>query len=238
MSRRFFASFSAADKQLQLEGPEARHMTRVLRYAVGDVVELFNGQGLLAQAEITRLHRETVDLRIVHVEQISAGNSQAGLRIACPLPKGDRAKWMIEKLTELGVAEYQPLMTIHSVVEPGESKLDRLRQTVIEASKQCERLDLMRIAEVAPWKTFLEKIPTESRWGIAHPGGTRLASLFKPPMTVPLVAIGPEGGFTDEEVELATHRGAVPISLGSNLLRMETAALAVAASWCVNLFEG
>ncbi|MCA9093105.1 MAG: 16S rRNA (uracil(1498)-N(3))-methyltransferase [Planctomycetaceae bacterium] len=233
MSRRFFVtSISAAELQI-LSGPEARHVQQVLRMQPGDRLAIFDGTGTEADAEILRFQESDtgtsdVVLRIVARRQ-ATNELPSPLTIATAVPKGDRLKWMIEKLTELGVTRYIPLLTERSVVDPREGKLERLKQTVIEASKQCGRSSLMEIGPVTPWKSFLE---TEIRRGplwIAHPyGNTAGAASIADDPQPHIIAIGPEGGLTDLELQSATEAGAKLLSLGRRILRIETAALAAA----------
>jgi 16S rRNA (uracil1498-N3)-methyltransferase len=136
---------------------------------------------------------------------------------------------MIEKLTELGVTRYIPLLTERSVVDPREGKLERLKQTVIEAGKQCGRSSLMEIGPVTPWASFLDsEIRRGSLW-IAHPYGSTAGAASIPDNPQPhIIAVGPEGGLTDSELQSAADAGAKLISLGHRILRIETAALAAA----------
>src|SRR5262249_55281299 len=148
-------------------------------------------------------------------------------------PRGDRFDWLVEKATELGVSQLIPLTTSRSVVDPRNTKLDKLRQTVIAACKQSGRNHLMKISAVSSWSEFLKQILPGHRALVAHPSGQRFDSIqqcepaggHRPQA----IAIGPEGGFSDEEVESATALGAQVIQLGSSILRIETAAIALAA---------
>jgi 16S rRNA (uracil1498-N3)-methyltransferase len=151
------------------------------------------------------------------------------------LPKGDRAQFLVEKLTELGVARLVPLRTARSVVHPGESKQEKLRRWVIEASKQCGRNVLMEIGPLTEWKSYSTgaDLP-QNRW-LAHPGepaqtppqlAARLAATGLQRFAL---AVGPEGGFTEEEVQCAATAGWRLVNLGTRTLRVETAALALAA---------
>jgi 16S rRNA (uracil1498-N3)-methyltransferase len=148
------------------------------------------------------------------------------LRVAAPLPKGDRAHFLLEKLTELGVTSFIPLRTRRSVVHPGEGKRDKLERIVIEASKQCGRNRLLEIEPLVDWGIYCSQQDLPAvRW-LAHRGGTdRLEA--GPRDTV--LAVGPEGGFTDEEIEAARQNGWSLVDLGPTTLRVETAAMALVA---------
>ena len=140
------------------------------------------------------------------------------------------ARTIGEKSTELGVTRLIPLVTVRSVVDPRDSKLDKLRQTVIAACKQSRRNHLLELSPVMSWADFVkQEVPGRSSF-IAHPGtgAVPLPALTSESAAV-LFAIGPEGGFTDEEVALAVAAGATAVSLGPRVLRIETAVVAVAA---------
>jgi len=145
------------------------------------------------------------------------------------LPKGDRQKWLVEKTTELGVTRIIPLVTERGVAQPVEAALQRLRRGVIEASKQCGRNRLMEIGEPrSAAELFAENAVAETRL-IAHFGGRPMNATHFPFNIDLIAAIGPEGGFTEAEVAAATAAGWRSVSLGSRILRVETAAIAIAA---------
>jgi 16S rRNA (uracil1498-N3)-methyltransferase len=211
-----------------LTGPEAHHLAHVLRISAGAAVELFDGLGRSAAADVIRVNKRDVVLHIHESHFTHATIPELTLAVAPP--KGERFDWLIEKSVELGVRRLIPLITTRSVVDPREGKLDRLRQAVIAACKQCRRNHLMVIETPTRWDEFLEGLDSADPCWIAHPGGTPLAELVSHVETRPIVAaIGPEGGFTENEVAQALQRGVRPASLGDLILRVETAAVAVAA---------
>jgi 16S rRNA (uracil1498-N3)-methyltransferase len=146
------------------------------------------------------------------------------------LPKGDRQRWLIEKAVELGVTRLIPLQTARGVAQPTDQALKRCRRTVIEASKQCGRNRLMDIAAAQPVTAFLAHAPQGLLRLVAHPGpGARPLShvLAEVPLAPLVAAVGPEGGFTSAEI--AAARDWQLVSLGPRILRVETAAVALAA---------
>jgi 16S rRNA (uracil1498-N3)-methyltransferase len=147
------------------------------------------------------------------------------LEVAVPLPKGDRAQFLIEKLTELGVTSVVPLATARSVVRPRDAKLEKLRRYVIEASKQCGRNVLLEVKPLINWEAYCTGSDLPMVRCIAHPGGP---DRLPPPGIDVAVAVGPEGGFTDAEIDLAQKAGWVLVDLGPRILRMETAAIVTA----------
>lgn len=226
MFRRFYLPQPLDSASIRLTGPEAHHLARVLRFAAGDEVILFDGRGEEARARIERISAETVELTVVD-RMRSAEAAGAGLVVATAVPKGERFDWLVEKATELGVERLIPIITSRSVVEPGTGKLERLRRTIIEASKQCGRSRLMELAAPLDWPKLVETEFAEGGVWVADPTGEPLQAASGE-RTPRIVVVGPEGGFTDEELELARRRGGSIVSLGSRILRIETAAIFLA----------
>ena len=229
MSERFFLEPPPADGRATLTGDEARHLTRVMRAAVGDSLELFDGRGGAWQAEVMRLGRQEVELAILAEIPAAEPHTATTLTIAAALPKGDRQKWMVEKLTELGAARLVPLSTARSVAEATPSALNRLRRQVIEACKQCRRNTLLEIAEPQSLAEACDSRGAGTLGLLTDPAGPPAGRLLTPPPTSILALIGPEGGFTPEERQRALDSGFTAIRLGPHILRVETAAIAIAA---------
>jgi 16S rRNA (uracil1498-N3)-methyltransferase len=148
------------------------------------------------------------------------------LTLATAMPKGERVDWLVEKACELGVSRLQPILTSRSVVDPGSGKLDRLRRGVIEACKQCGRNRLMEIKSPIAWGDLLSE-GTEAIGLVAHPGGASFENWPENSEgTSVTLAIGPEGGFSEAEIDAAVVLGWTLVSLGATILRIETAGLA------------
>jgi 16S rRNA (uracil1498-N3)-methyltransferase len=228
MSRRFFINGPLQPGRLRLSGAEVHHLANVLRLDAGETVTLFDGSGIEAAAEVTGRGNDAVELM---VRDIRVSNTEAVVPVvlAAAVPKGDRFGWLIEKATELGVQRFVPLVTERSVVLPGEGKMVKLRRTIVEASKQCGRNRLMELDSPSPWREFVAREMTGRQCRVAHPSGQPF-EWHSADAAGPLVlAVGPEGGFTEAELELALAAGARLVSLGPRVLRIETAALALAA---------
>jgi 16S rRNA (uracil1498-N3)-methyltransferase len=230
MSDRFFSSRPIADECVTLDGQEAHHLLHVMRAKVGQGVTLFDGSGAEFDVEITKCGRSEVETRVVERREVDR-ELPFVLTVGVSLPKGDRQKWLVEKLTELGVTMLVPLEAERGVAQPTASALERLERAVIEAAKQCGRNRLMHIAEPQTWHDWVqaESQGADSRRLIAHRQGESSAALD---LAVPLptrIAIGPEGGFTDAEVAAAIAAGWQSVDLGERILRIETAAVALAA---------
>jgi 16S rRNA (uracil1498-N3)-methyltransferase len=225
VSARFYCPDPPIGGRVRLEGDEAQHLSRVCRLGVGDVVEIFDGRGAAFESQVIAVERDWVDLATTGTP-LSERRPPFPVVLATAVSKGDRFDWLIEKATELGVDRLIPLVTERSVVEPSESKLARLRRTIIEASKQCRRNRLMVLDSPMRWTELLENF-AESLKYIADPAGIpahRLAPI--PASQAVILAVGPEGGFTPAEQSLAALAGWRQINLSVNILRIETAALA------------
>jgi 16S rRNA (uracil1498-N3)-methyltransferase len=226
MAERFFTSDPLGPGEYVLTGAEAHHLTTVRRFAPGDCVTLFNGDGHEYAAEVVGVAKKQVTLNVLSAQPIDRELPHP-LVVASALPKGDRADFLVEKLTELGVTRFVPLVTSRSVVLPKESTLEKFRRAVIEASKQCGRNRLMAVDPAQKWGVFAVRSDLPQTRLVLHtaPG------LPEPPRRAgaSAIAVGPEGGFTEEEVALAVAAGWQPVSLGNRVLRVETAAVAAAA---------
>jgi 16S rRNA (uracil1498-N3)-methyltransferase len=215
---------------VELEGTEAHHLLNVLRMRPGQSVEIFDGKGRSAVAEITAAKKRTATLRVTSATAVDIP-TRPEIVLAVPNPKGDRLKWLLEKVTELGVDRFIPLKTTRSVVEPSDQKKVKLEQNVIAACKQCRRNTLLQIDDVCSLPELLAQVGvpgTVAYWGEA---GTNSSDGHRNLDNVQriLAIVGPEGGFTDSEKALIQDSGATPISLSPHILRIETAAISFAA---------
>jgi 16S rRNA (uracil1498-N3)-methyltransferase len=224
MADRFYVNCPLAVGPVTLAGPEAHHLATVLRARPGDAVCLFNGDGAEYPAVVAEVAKKSLTLDVTGRR---SPQREIGFRleVAAPLPKADRGDFLVEKLTELGVTRFVLLQTERSVVHPRETRLDKLERAVVEASKQCGRNVLMEIGPPTAWPDYLGGEDLPPRRLLAHPGGEPIG----PGLGDVAVAVGPEGGFTDGEVARAVAAGWRVVSLGPRVLRVETAALALAA---------
>ena len=226
MSERFYS-----DEPLQsgsttvLAGTEAHHALHVMRLAVGDEVTLFDGSGDEYLATVQATSRRDLTLEVGQQSAIDR-EAEVSITMGIALPKGDRQKVLIEKLTEVGVQRVVPLVTKRSVAAPKVNGLEKLRRLVIESSKQCRRNRLMQIDDPLSWDDFL-KIDLPEKRLIAHPTDERFDWSANAKDSC-AVAIGPEGGFSEEEYAKAVELGWQGVSLGKRILRIETAAIGLA----------
>ncbi|HMP03170.1 MAG TPA: RsmE family RNA methyltransferase [Gemmatales bacterium] len=229
MAERFYVSSPPTPGPYTLTGPEAHHLAVVCRVRPGATVVLFCGDGAEWTAQVSTVGKRQVELHVQ--EPVFPDREQPQpLIIAAPLPKGDRATFLVEKLTELGVTRFIPLLTARSVVQPGAGKTEKLRRTVIEASKQCGRNKLMQVDEPLSLASLLADPHLPERRLFADPGGVAWGEVVvSGPMVGTVAWVGPEGGLTADEVAEAERRGWQRVRLGPSVLRVETAALALAA---------
>jgi 16S rRNA (uracil1498-N3)-methyltransferase len=234
MSERFFSATPITTDRVKLEGAEAHHLSHVMRAVAGQQVTLFDGREAEFSAVVEKLERSSVELRIIERHEVDR-ELPFPLVVGVALPKGDRQKWLVEKVTELGVSTLVPLITDRSVAQPTAGALERLERAVIEATKQCGRNRLMQIAEPQAWAEWIaDTQPRQQdisrRRLVAHPGGLATSALDLAAPRPTQMAIGPEGGLTDAEVATAQAAGWQIVDLGPRILRIETAAVALASA--------
>lgn len=230
MTQRYFVpDLPAGGGLVSLSEAEARHAVRVMRIDPGEPVTLFDGCGQESAAVVAQVSRNECHCQAEPVRNVDR-ELRCRLELGIALPKPDRARELIERLTELGVASVTPLSTARTQRRHAASRLSKLRRGVIEASKQCGRNVLLTITEPSDAEAFFLRHATDAapRW-IAHPDqrATRLADTTVAQRCV--AAIGPEGGWTVAEVQAAEGAGFETIDLGRRIYRIETAAVLVAA---------
>ena len=262
MAERFFVADQLAPGPYTLTGPEAHHLTHVCRVRAGAKVVLFNGDGHEYPAAVIRTSRTEAELD-VFAHRLVDRELPFPLIVACPLPKGDRCQFLLEKLTELGATAFVPLETERTVVHPGEGKVEKLRRYVIESAKQCGRNRLMEIKTPEKWSSFAQNADVSTMRCLADPTGKPLSFSPRPgtpgrgvggegpvfdgcePLTPNpsprstgargvIVAIGPEGGWSEKELTSGDEAGWLKVCLGPRILRMETAAIAVVAALSID----
>lgn len=224
--RRFFCDPLPQSGEVEIVEGEAHHLLHVLRVKEGELIELFDGQNHQATACVSQVGKRTVAARIESWETVSI-ELPTRLTIAAAMPKGERQQFMIEKLVELGCTELWPIQYQRSNVKMESKTIDKWRRYVLEASKQCGRNLLMDIRPPRSSKELFSQSLETDAW-VADPtavlpltpGGSNAETL---------IAIGPEGGFTPEEVQWAEASTWQRGHLGPRILRLETAAMVVAA---------
>jgi len=215
----------------ELRGGEARHLTRVLRVEAGQRFEISDNQSAYL-AEITEARGERVVFRVV--EPVDTPAAPVCLILCAALIKFDRFEWMIEKATELGVERILPVEATRSergLFEASRKRTERWVRIARESSQQSRRV---RIPEILPAMRFEKSLTLEAdhRYFLDEgqaPPLLRSVPAERPAGSRVAVLVGPEGGWTDDERQLAAGAGWPPVSLGPQVLRAETAASAAVA---------
>jgi 16S rRNA (uracil1498-N3)-methyltransferase len=217
-----------ASAMVMLEPAPSHYLISVMRHAPGDVVELFNGRDGAWRARIVEANRKrcVVALDI----QTAAQEIPSDLWLLCAPLKKERLNWTAEKSCELGVARFVPVQTQRSMSERLNS--DRLRAHMIEAAEQCGRTHVPKIAPLIKLDALLASWPNDRALLFCdETGGEDISlALRSHPARAWGILIGPEGGFTpDERSLLRAHAKTVAVTLGKNILRADTAAVAAIA---------
>lgn len=246
--RRFFAPASAftSDRgSVTLAAEEARHLREVLRLKTGDEVYVFNGAGHEFHCRVAESRRDTAALEVV--SEISPAKPESPLRLtlAVALLKGEKFDLVVQKATELGVGSVVPLVTKHADIRlrdgsDAAKRVARWQRIALEASKQSGRAVVPEVTSPVAFKSLIETQRTqiadaEGGWQglmFSERDGASLDEWCKNNPVEPFsltALIGSEGGWADEEIELARSAGWAIITLGGRTMRAETAAIAVSA---------
>ncbi len=222
------------DNATLTDAAQLHHIRDVLRLKVNDAVTIFDGTGHEFNGGITSINKKQAVFKLTPLQKQQS--NKIALTIACAIPKGSHMDDIIDHLTQLGVKRIIPMRTDRVVVKlddaKSEARLKRWQKIAQSAARQCQRSDVPIITPV----TDIEKVIADSQNFnlklVPHLTGKRKpikGILFKSSYKNIIVLIGPEGDFTPAEVELALHNGFTPVSLGDTVLRVATAAIAVAA---------
>jgi len=212
-----------------LSGEEFHHAVKVLRKKVGDSLAAVDGLGNCYEGRIEDISSLQLKVRIDSKTR-NTGEPELFLTLAQAVPKGSHFDWVVEKGTELGVSAFQPILTKYSLIDPS-SRIERWRHKALSAMKQCGRSRCPEILPPVEFVRILEEAFNIPAF-IAHESfqgnfEADFYALLKSSARA-IVFIGPEGGFNQNEIELAVENGVHPISLGSRRLRSETAGIVAA----------
>jgi len=223
-----------AGMEVQLDERVSHHWLHVLRLQADDEVWLFNGDGLDYPGRL-QVHSKRCAAVLLQEPQAVAGNAQPHLKLYQGLCRGERMDWVLQKATELGVDEMQPLQSQHSQLQLHGARLRKRmqhwQQVIVSACEQCGRASVPLLREPLPVSAVAQN-GSSSRCLLLHPqADSSLAGalLLAADQGDVQLAVGPEGGFSTAEVLLFGEAGFVAVSLGNNVLRTETAAIAAVA---------
>lgn len=235
-ARRFFVEGTReVGGVVEIDGSDAHKITRVLRLQRGDRIEIVDSAATAFEAAIGEAGPVVRAELLGRAGERAVASGVLRCDVAQAVPKGRRMELVIEKGTELGANAFLPFYCERSVARAvGEEKLARWRRLARSAAQQSGRVDIPEIREPVPFDALLERFAAYQRvlfaWELAPhaPLNQRLLQALPATGSV-LVVVGPEGGFTHDEAEAAERHDAVSLSLGSRILRTDTAALALLA---------
>lgn len=219
----YHPDISQDDKQIIFPREESRHIVKVLRKKEGDPLWVTNGKGFLFKTKILNISAQQCNASILEIETEPAPPYYLHLAVA-PTKMNDRYEWFLEKATEIGVREITPVICDHS--ERKVVKQERFERVLQSAMKQSLHLSIPKLNNSSKLKDFIT-LDLPGQKYIAHCEETKKSSLksqLKPGETSTIL-IGPEGDFSQAEIELALENGWMPVSLGNSRLRTETAAI-------------
>ena len=215
-----------SNPEVHFDKEESRHLIRVLRKTVGELVFVTDGAGWLFEVEILVADEKRSRGKIVNqtLHQLPEAKLQIGI---APTKLNERFEWFLEKVTEIGINKISPIICDRS--ERRVIKSPRMQRIVVSASKQSLKFNFPTLQEAVSLKQFLQSAEwsKDSQRFIAHCGDGERKSLKAEliPGRSAIILIGPEGDFSPEEVDLAIDAGFVPVSLGESRLRTETAGM-------------
>lgn len=236
--RRFYAppsDFKLHRETVTLAVEEARYLREVLRLKIGDTVYVFNGEGREFQCRIEESRRDSASLKILSEVEAAKPESPLNLSLAVALLKGEKFDLVVQKTTELGANRVIPMITKLADIRlrdksDAAKRVSRWQRISLEAAKQSGRAVVPAIEEPAAFDSIVKASAPGSAVLFSERDGRPLLEVKEsiPALTTLTAFIGSEGGWTDQELELARNSGLPIITLGGRILRAETAAIASA----------
>ncbi len=227
----FYSNFNKSDSDIILDEIDSKHLSKSLRKKVGDIIRVTNGEGIEIRGEIIRLGK---NIKIKIINKIKHRKKDISIHIAMsPLKNPSRFEWFVEKSTEIGISEITPIITKFS--EKKKVNINRLNKIIISSMKQSNQFYLPKVNPIISFEDFL-KFNKDYKL-IAHLKNSN--SFNKKTIGSKgkiVVMIGPEGGFSEEEILIAGKEKIKEISFGKNRLRSETAGV-FAVSIINNIYE-
>ena len=227
--RRFYSPpENFQDENVVLDEGETRHLRDVLRLRAGDIVSIFDGIGGEFECRVENIHKRSTSLSVVSEIEPPAAESNLDLTICASILKGDKTDFAVQKLVELGVNHFVPMISARCDVKPKDAakRVDRWRKIAFEAAKQCGRAKLMSIDNVGNFDSLVENMK-EKAILFSERDGTPFSITGKPRSLTAF--FGPEGGWDDAEIELALENKIDIITLKGRIMKADTAAIAISA---------
>ncbi len=236
MERRFYILPSNIDGEtITLQGDEHQHLSKVLRLRVGDSAECFYDESDILNCIVTDITKNSSTLKITGTTKVTT-NPKVNVTLFQGLPKLDKLELITQKITELGLTSLVPFSSTFCVAKQNDNKTERLKKIIISACKQCGRTKLL---DVKPHLTFKQMLQTLKDYDLVifaneTENSTTLKQVFnnvdKQNLKNVAIIIGSEGGFSKQEIDdVQNIKNAKSISLGTRILRTETASIVVAS---------
>lgn len=229
------------DKSFVIENEQFHYLSTVRRFSAGDGINIFDGLGNSYKARIDSIDRASMKGTILSSKTFVLPKVNISLYTA--IPKGERFDWLIEKAGEIGVSKIVPVIYLRSVVkELSENKIERYKKISISASSQSWRADIMPIDKPVKFNEVAEKVSKEKETLNVLPWESEenknVLSLLNENTDIKNINIfiGPEGGFDKTEIDVALKNNFKTVTLGKNILRVETAAI-VASSIVTSVYN-
>jgi 16S rRNA (uracil1498-N3)-methyltransferase len=222
----------ASGTAVVLDEAASKHVVQVLRMQNGEQLQLTNGKGILFTAEITDNNRKRCTVTVIQKSEIVNLKSKITIAIS-PVKNNTRFEWFLEKATEIGITEIIPLVCTRT--EKTAFKFERMKGILVSAMLQSQQCWLPVLHEPTKFNELIKSSVQQQKF-IAHcmDGAKRsLADLNNQPLSSKIILIGPEGDFTNDEIELALQNDFAPVSLGKTRLRTETAGMVAATLLCL-----
>lgn len=237
MTRFFIPAGQIKGNKVYLEGTDHHHLLKVLRKKVGDQITVLNGKGQEYLTQIVEIGQSAVVAEIVS-EIDKPTEPRIKINLIQSLPKGDKFEFIIQKNTELGVSRFQPVISERSTIRLDQDgrikKWERWRKIIKEAAEQSGRKVVPELEMIQDWEMAIENfppglvlIPWEGEEKRSLKEVLEEDRIFPTEITI---IIGPEGGFSTDEINEARAHGAIPVTLGPRILRTETAGLVAASA--------
>jgi 16S rRNA (uracil1498-N3)-methyltransferase len=218
----YIAAYDFSQKEIILDEDTSKHVVQVLRMKVGEQLNLTDGKGNLLTCEIKDDHKKHCAVEVKNIISRERGTRKVSIAISL-LKNSNRFEWFLEKATELGVCEIIPLVCERT--EKEKFRYDRMQGILISAMLQSQQVWLPELAEPVSFKKFIENTAFENKF-IAHcieNDKRELHQIKLSQLTGSQICIGPEGDFTNSEIEEAIKKNFIPVGLGQTRLRTETA---------------
>ncbi len=227
----FVPQLTIGDASIVISGEEFHHITHVFRKKINDEILLTNGKGLLAKAKIKDINKMESKVLISEIKEEK--QSTPTIAVAFPLLKNKHDSLIVEKLTELGVKDFFPIVTKRTVRQGTKKTIEKFKKVAISAIKQCDNAFLPKIHEVSTLNKLIERTNNSGFQPVValeigkHDLLTRIAQNYsEKPICI---IIGPEGGFDNDEIDFLLEKRVLTFTLGNHILRAETAAITAAS---------